>query len=80
MKAARVLGADAVGMSTVPEAMVANRLGMEVCGISMISNMAAGIIDSPLSHEEVLEAAKLSEQNFRQLFLSFIRSLKNARI
>jgi purine-nucleoside phosphorylase len=80
VKAARVLGADAVGMSTVPEAMVANRLGMEVCGISMISNMAAGIIDSPLSHEEVLEAAKLSEQNFRQLFLSFIRSLKNARI
>src|SRR6185369_314956 len=50
----RSLGADAVGMSTVPEAIVARHMGMEVLGISCITNMAAGISDQPINHEEVM--------------------------
>ena len=50
----RTLGADAVGMSTVPEAIVARHTGLEVLGISCITNMAAGISDEPISHEEVM--------------------------
>ena len=79
VRAARALGADAVGMSTVPEAMVANRLGMQVCGVSMISNMAAGITDDTLTHEEVLASADLAAQNFRALFTGFMRELSDAR-
>lgn len=50
----RWFGADAVGMSTVPEAIMAKKLGMKVTGLSLISNMGAGITRKPLSHEEVL--------------------------
>lgn len=57
IRAFQVMGADAVGMSTVPEAMIANALGMRVHAISLISNLAAGISNSPLSHEEVQESA-----------------------
>ena len=55
IRAFRSLGADAVGMSTVPEAIVARHMGLEVLGISCISNMAAGILDQPLTEEEVIE-------------------------
>jgi len=55
IRAFRVLGADAVGMSTVPEAIVARHMGMEVLGISCISNMAAGILPQPVTAEEVIE-------------------------
>ena len=53
----RIIGADAVGMSTVPEVIAARYLGMDVLGISMVTNMAAGILDKPLSHREVVETA-----------------------
>ena len=53
----RAIGADAVGMSTVPEAIVARHMGLEVLGISCITNMAAGVFPEPLRHEEVLETA-----------------------
>lgn len=54
----RTLGADAVGMSTVPEVIVARQMGLEVLGLSVIANLAAGVLDRPLDHEEVLEAAE----------------------
>ena len=53
----RVLGADVVGMSTVPEALVAGHCGMQVVGISCITNMAAGVLPQKLSHSEVIETA-----------------------
>jgi purine-nucleoside phosphorylase len=53
----RAIGADAVGMSTVPEAIAARHMGIEVLGISCITNMAAGMLSGSLSHDEVLETA-----------------------
>ncbi|MCT2534477.1 purine-nucleoside phosphorylase [Aquibacillus koreensis] len=67
------LGADAVGMSTVPEVIVARHAGMEVVGISCISNMAAGILDQPLTHDEVIETT----EKVREVFLSFVKQLVN---
>ena len=67
IRAARVLGADAVGMSTVPEAIVARHCGMKVLGISLLTNMAAGILSQPLSEEEVLEAAAKAGRQFSLL-------------
>ena len=63
----RTLGADAVGMSTACEAIAANHMGMKICGISCISNMACGMTDTPLSHEEVQETANRVAPLFKQL-------------
>jgi len=75
IKALRVLGADAVGMSTVPEAIVARHSGIKVAGISCITNMAAGILDQPLSHEEVNETAALVREQFKTLIKNLVIDL-----
>lgn len=67
VKAIRILGGDAVGMSTVPEVIVANHCGMEILGISLLSNMAAGILDQALSEEEVLQAGAEAKEKFSAL-------------
>lgn len=67
IRALGILGADAVGMSTVPEVIVAKHAGMNVLGISCITNMAAGILDQPLHHEEVMKTAKDVERKFTTL-------------
>ena len=64
---ARTLGADAVGMSTVPEAIVAAHCGMQVLGFTLCTNMAAGVLESPLSSDEVLEAAAQAGPRFGAL-------------
>lgn len=71
----RTLGADAVGMSTVPEVIVARHAGMKVLGISCISNMAAGILDQPLSHAEVMETAEKVKEQFIRLVKGIIPRL-----
>ncbi|MCR8843030.1 purine-nucleoside phosphorylase [Paenibacillus sp. SC116] len=71
----RTLGADAVGMSTVSEVIVARHAGLEVLGISCISNMAAGILDQPLSHEEVMETAEQVKEQFLGLVLDIIPAM-----
>lgn len=67
VKMCRILGADAVGMSTACEAVAANHMGMKICGISCISNLACGMTDQPLSHEEVKETADRTAPLFRKL-------------
>ena len=67
VRMARIVGADAVGMSTVPEALVAGHCGMEVLGISCITNIAAGLSDQKLDHSEVLEIAARVHDTFQSL-------------
>lgn len=70
---ASILGADAVGMSTVPEVIVANHEDVQVLGISCITNMAAGILDQPLDHGEVVETSLKVKDNFENLVLEIIK-------
>lgn len=71
----RTLGADAVGMSTVPEAIVARQMGMRVLGISCITNMAAGVVDQPINHEEVMETGAQVRDTIRNLLRGIIPRL-----
>ena len=71
----RAIGADAVGMSTVPEAIVARHMGVEVLGISCITNMAAGVLPEPLRHEEVLETTRRVRGEFMALLESILERL-----
>lgn len=72
---ARVLGADAVGMSTVPEAIVAAWAGMKVIGISCICNSAAGVSTVGLSHEDVIHAANVAKGRFKNLIIEVLKKL-----
>jgi len=75
IRAFRVMGADAVGMSTAPELMEASRLNMKTVAISLISNMAAGVHPGKLSHEEVSEAAGLRKEDFENLVKALVEEL-----
>ena len=71
----RILGADAVGMSTACEAIAANHMGMKVCGISCISNAAAGMTPNPLTHEEVQETANRVAPMFKKLITASVAKM-----
>lgn len=75
VKMLRLLGADAVGMSTVPEAIVANYCGIKVLGISCLTNYASGITDTPLTHKEVIEAADVAKENFQSLLAKILETI-----
>jgi purine-nucleoside phosphorylase len=71
----RTIGADAVGMSTVPEVLAANHQGAQVLGISCITNMAAGILKQPLNHTEVTEVANMASAAFTKLLITIIKNM-----
>ena len=75
VRAVRLLGGDAVGMSTAPEVIVAGHCGMEVLGLTLLSNMAAGILDQPLSEQEVLDAAAAAREKFSGLVRACLRKM-----
>jgi purine-nucleoside phosphorylase len=71
----RLLGADAVGMSTVPEAIVAKHMGMRVLGISCITNLAAGMNDDPIEHEHVMETGARVAEVFKELLRRIVAKI-----
>ncbi|MCM3714837.1 purine-nucleoside phosphorylase [Alkalihalobacillus oceani] len=75
VKMIRKLGGDAVGMSTVPEVIVARHAGLDVLGISCISNMAAGILPQPLDHEEVIETTERVKEDFLALINAIVKNI-----
>jgi purine-nucleoside phosphorylase len=75
IRAFRTLGADAVGMSTVPEVIVARHMGVEVLGMSCITNMAAGVLPEPLNHDEVMDTARRVGGQFMALLDGIIARL-----
>ncbi len=72
----RTLGADAVGMSTVPEVIVAHHCGMKTLGISCITNMAAGVTSALLNEDEVIEVAQTQGPKFQSLFTKVIEKIE----
>lgn len=77
IRAFKALGADAVGMSTACEAIAANHIGMKICGISCISNLAAGISKTPLTHKEVQETADRVAPDFKKLLTESIENISD---
>ncbi len=77
IRMSRIIGADAVGMSTVPEVIAAAHCGIQVLGISCLTNMAAGILDQPLDHSEVIETSSRVKQDFIQLVKEIIKLINN---
>lgn len=75
IRAIRILGGDAVGMSTVTEAITAAQCGMKVLGLSLMSNMAAGVLDQPITTEEVRETAKQASKDFKLLLREIVRRM-----
>ena len=75
VRMAKTLGADLVGMSTVPEAIAIRHMGAEVLGISLVTNLAAGIAEHPLSHEEVTETAEKAKSGFTSVVDQFLPTL-----
>ena len=78
IRAFRVLGADAVGMSTVQETIIARHCGLRVAAVSVITNLAEGMTDEPLSHEQTLRAASDGAGDLARLLLEFIPRLRDA--
>ena len=75
IRALRTLGADAVGMSTVPEVIAAAPMGMRTLGMSLVTNAAAGVTGNPLSHEEVLEAGEKAKEKFSNLIIEILKEI-----
>jgi len=75
IKYLRTIGADAVGMSTVPEVIAANHMGLGIIGVSCITNMAAGILPQPLNHKEVVEIAEKVRPDFIKLMRGIIKNI-----
>jgi purine-nucleoside phosphorylase len=75
IRAFRTLGADLVGMSTVHEVIVARHMGIEVLGLSVVTNMAAGVLDQPINHEEVMETGQRIAQQFTSLLTALIAQM-----
>lgn len=75
IKYLRTIGADAVGMSTVPEVIAANHMGIEIIGVSCITNMAAGVLAKPLNHKEVVEIAAKVRPDFIKLMRGIIKNI-----
>ena len=76
IRMARILGADVVGMSTVPEVIAANHMGVRVCGISCVANYGAGITDNKLTHQEVMDAMNAASGSLCKLVSKFIKEVK----
>ena len=75
IRAFRTLGADLVGMSTVHEVIIARHMGIEVLGLSVVTNMAAGVLDEPINHEEVMEIGRRIEGQFTNLLTALVPQL-----
>jgi purine-nucleoside phosphorylase len=80
IRAFRTLGADLVGMSTVHEVTIARHMGLEVLGLSLVTNMAAGVVDQPINHEEVMNIGKRLEPQFAALVKALVPQLAAAAV
>lgn len=79
IKMIRVLGGDVVGMSTIPEVIIANHIGLKVCGISCVTNMGSGIVNQTLKHEDIKDEALKVMDNFTELLNSAITKFKGIK-